>query len=93
MSAPPNGKGPRRHWAPLGTPEGNGVLTGLGTALAGVVPLLALLALAYLSARDQVARETDIAVRLAVRNAEHVFDWALADLNRFVQIVNEAQVV
>ena len=40
MSAPPNGKGPRRHWAPLGTPEGNGVLTGLGTALAGVVPLL-----------------------------------------------------
>ena len=45
MSAPPNGKGPRRHWAPLGTPEGNGVLTGLGTALAGVVPLLALLAL------------------------------------------------
>ncbi len=88
MSAPPNGKGPRRHWAPLGTPEGNGVLTGLGTALAGVVPLLALLALAYLSARDQVARETDIAVRLAVRNAEHVFDWALADLNRVTPLVD-----
>ena len=88
MTAPANGQGPRRHWAPLGTPEGNGVLTGLGTALAGVVPLLALLALAYLSARDQVARETDIAVRLAVRNAEHVFDWALADLNRVMPLVD-----
>lgn len=87
MSPGANGRTARRHWAPLGTSAGNGLLTAIGAAAAGLVPLLALLALAYLSGRDQIEREMDSAARLAVRNAEHVFDRAFADLDRLSPLV------
>ena len=53
----------------------------VGTVIAALVPLLALLGLAYASAHEQVRRDFDWTARLALRNAEHVLEQALADLD------------
>jgi sensor c-di-GMP phosphodiesterase-like protein len=65
---------------------GNGWVLPL-TALTAVVPLLALLALAYTAAREEVLRDLRSTAAIALRSSEHVLDQAVADLDPVMTLV------
>jgi sensor c-di-GMP phosphodiesterase-like protein len=71
-----------------GREAGNGLLGLVGGAVAAV-PVLALLGLALLSARDDLATDLQATATLALRNTEHVLDQALGDLDRSEELIGE----
>jgi sensor c-di-GMP phosphodiesterase-like protein len=60
---------------------------GLATLTVAVVPVLALVGLAYVSSHEQLRRDLDAMAALALHNAEHVLDGAIADLDRVMGLV------